>query len=196
MRGSSEKGFTLLEVLLAVGLFVVVISAVYGTFFVADRAYRVYRDYGVRLQQLRTVMALLERELQSSYYNEKDPFSGFYLKTKDYYDRRLSDVEFTTVEGPQPPLRIRYFVKEEGERLTLYKTVTTLDGKEMTFPVIEGLHYFTVTDNEGGKALEVYDARKTHRLPRALRVSVGIIYNGDLMEFSMTVSPYSEVFKW
>ncbi len=193
---SGKKGFTLLEVLIAVALLAVVVSAVYGTFSLAERAYNAYRDYGVRLQQLRTFMSVLKRELQSSYYNEKDPFSVFYLKGRDYYERKLSELEFTTIEGPRPPLRIGYYVKEEDQGLVLYKRVTTVDGKGMELEVLDGVYSFSVFADDGRQALEVYDAEKTHRLPRTLRVSISIIYNDRPMEVSMTVRPRSEVFKW
>ncbi len=197
MKRPDQKGFTLLEVLLAVGLMVVVLSAVYTTFSVADKAYRAYRQYGVRLQQLRTLAGVLEKELRSAIYNEKDPFSSFFLRTKDYYDRKVSELEFTTLEGPRPPLRVRYFVKEQkDESLTLYKSITTVDGKEMSLEALEGLHHFTVEVVSTKEPLDVYDASKTHKLPGTLRVSIGIIFNDELMEISMTVKPRSEVYKW
>ncbi|RME62391.1 MAG: prepilin-type N-terminal cleavage/methylation domain-containing protein [Nitrospirae bacterium] len=193
---SRQKGFTLLEVLLAVGLLVVVVSAVYGTFSLAERAYNAYRQYGVRLQQARTALTVLKRELQSCYYNEKDPFSVFSLKTREYYERKLSELEFTTVEGPRPPLRIRYSVEERDDKLVLYKKVSTLDGNEMDIEVLQGVYFFSVTADDGSQSLEVYNAEKTRRLPRSLRVSIGIIYNEEPLEISMTVNPRSEVFKW
>lgn len=196
-RSISHRGFTLLEVLVAVALVAVVITAVYETFSIAERAYTAYRDYAIKLQQLRTALSLFEEELKSSFYNEKDPFSVFVLKTNYFYDKKLSQIEFTTIKAPQPPLKVSYYVKETtDDRLTLYKEITTVDGNKMQIAVLEGIEYFTIFAEDAGKELEIYDARKTHRLPMSLKIKAAIVYKQEPIEIAFTVKLQTEVFKW
>jgi prepilin-type N-terminal cleavage/methylation domain-containing protein len=64
-RVSAARGFTLLEVLLAVSIFAIVTSALYTTFRTGMRAYRVGAQTGQTMQTGRFAMDILVRDLKN-----------------------------------------------------------------------------------------------------------------------------------
>ncbi len=64
----NDRGFTLLEVLLATLIFSLVIMALYTSFRVGTRVYRAADEKGSLLQEGRVTLDLLTRDIQSVYY--------------------------------------------------------------------------------------------------------------------------------
>ncbi len=72
------RGFSLLEVLVAVTLFTVVVTSVYTTFRTAMRAYEMGMESGKTLQTGRFSMDVVSRDLKSAFYRVETEYNEAY----------------------------------------------------------------------------------------------------------------------
>ena len=74
------QGFTLLEILLAIFIFSIVISALYGSYAATFRVIDTVEQQATAYRQARIAMARITEDLESSYYSEQvtdtEPFVG------------------------------------------------------------------------------------------------------------------------
>jgi general secretion pathway protein J len=116
-------GFTLIELLVAFAIFSVIVSALYGTFFVAHRAVRYTEDSLLRLHEMRSALLSLRRELEAAVPGGEGE-GAFVLKDRDIYGRQASRLSFETFGTPlEAAARVSYYaLEEEGTgRVSLYK---------------------------------------------------------------------------
>ena len=140
-------GFTLLEVIIAMALAALVLSAAYGTFFAANRAMQGTGERLTELQELRVSLDMLRRELEAAAAaNPKYPIE---IQDRDVYNKQASSLSFTTYGSNMPgPVTVKYFVKEGPEgRLILMKSLRRAQEQESEAreaEMVEDLEYFKV----------------------------------------------------
>ena len=75
-----RQGFTLIEILLAIFIFSVVLSAIYGSYTATFRVIDTVEKQATAYRQARIAMTRITEDLESSYYSElvtdKEPFVG------------------------------------------------------------------------------------------------------------------------
>src|SRR5512147_2688640 len=71
-----EKGFTLLEVLVALGISIIVMTALYSSFFLSRKAVDAVDDSLLRLQESRALLDIIKREMESSLYDQRKIANG------------------------------------------------------------------------------------------------------------------------
>nr|HQH12487.1 prepilin-type N-terminal cleavage/methylation domain-containing protein [Candidatus Sumerlaeota bacterium] len=75
-RRKLQPGFTLLEVLLAVSIFAMLISALYTTFRVGLRAYDIGEKEIDQMQHARVIFDTMSRDLRSVYYQAETSYNN------------------------------------------------------------------------------------------------------------------------
>jgi len=90
-----DRGFTLLEILVAAALLSVILAAVYGTFNMSHRAVEGMDETLLGLQESRGVMDMLMREVEAVSYGPDRRTTSFSVEDRDLYGRQASRLSFT-----------------------------------------------------------------------------------------------------
>lgn len=172
-----DRGFTLIEVLVAVGLAAALSAALYSTFFSisgasarAGKAVDSYIETGYFLERF-------SREVRSSYFRRTNQLTFF-------NGGRTGDsgaVSFTTMtwpvlskDAPSGDLSaVNYYVREEGGRKALVKEVwSPFQAEKFTVEVAEDIKGFEVSFFNGKDWAGAWDASLEGQTPRAVAVTV------------------------
>ncbi len=197
MRRLTERGLTLIELLIALGLMSLVLGAVYTAFFASERAIRAYKDYGVGLHEARMLLSTLSRELKGALYNSKDPWTEFILKDRDLYGKRTSEIEFTTLSSTVGTCRVRYSVEESmpsgGEETTvvpfLLKKVVETPGGRRTEMSVGNVEEFLVRAIAGKEAYTQWRSEKKKALPEKFEIMISVRAGESIIRLKETVRP-------
>ena len=168
---SSRSGFTLVELLIAAGIFGVILLALTGLFVNSTRAYRVNETISERQQDTQAAIALFQQELS---------LAGYRGVCSDASSNTFGQPTFAVVRGSAAPdapgddtITIRYFDdRYSGNACGALRTVTFSAGTDqqgrpallmqtegITTPTpvvagVEGLRLFGYVDNNGGLATD------------------------------------------
>lgn len=177
----TEKGFTLLEVLIAFAIVSLVMAALYSTFFLSGKAVDAVDDSLVRMQECRAVIDVMRREIESSLYDSTRTSNGkaytiFKIIDKNFYGKQASQLVFTTFSPLLPGLaKITYTVEEKDGRLSLKKKISSAyaktDETEGT-ELIEDLESFTVEAKFSDKWVKTWDGALQGEVRITVRVPV------------------------
>jgi general secretion pathway protein J len=172
-------GFTLLEVLIAFAITCIVLAALYSSFFISHRAVSVVDDSLIRLQECRSVVDVIKREMESSLYDRNKKYTLFKLEDRDFYGKEASQLTFTSFSPLLPGLaKISYVVIEsDNKRLVLTKKmVSAYSPPEDTegMDLMEDIDSFTVEVRYDDKWVKTWDGELTGRIPDEIRISVTI----------------------
>jgi prepilin-type N-terminal cleavage/methylation domain-containing protein len=176
---NTQQGFTLLEVLVAVAITVVVVAALYSTFFVARRAVDAVDDSLIRIQECRAVLDTMKREIESSLYRSGSSYTAFKLDDRDFYGKQASQLLFTSFSPLMPGLaKINYTVEEHEGKLVLSKKVSSAfgaRGETKNIELIEEMESFTVEAGYGDKWVRTWDSGgASGGAPEEIRISMKV----------------------
>ena len=173
-----EEGFTLLEVLIALGISVIIMTALYSTFFLSRKAVDAVDDSLLRLQESRALLDTIKREMESALYERVKPYTFFKLEDRDFYGKQASRVSFTSFSPLIPGLaKIDYSVEEDDGKLVLKKRIGsafTQAGEPKSVELMENLESFTVEVRYGDKWVKTWDSAESNSMPEEIRVSVKV----------------------
>jgi len=187
-----SRGFTLIEVLVAVGLTAALSAALYSTFFSisgaserAGKAVDGYIETGYFLERF-------SREARSSYYRRTNDLTFF----NGGRDGDSGAVSFTTMSYPivskDAPsgdlMAVNYFVREEDGRKDLMKEVwNPFQTEKFTVEVVEGIKGFEVSFFNGKDWAGAWDASLEGQTPRAVAVTVTLASGEQLSATARTM---------
>lgn len=184
------RGFTLIEVMLALAIFSIILAALYGTFFLAHKAVDGLDDSLLRMHELRMTFDTMQRELEAATAGTDSPFV---VKDRDIYGKDASQITLTTLASPSPGLlRVSYYVADEDGRLVLYKSLLPVYGSkeeapsDMEAPVLEDIEGFTVEIKRGDTWTKTWDDSKP---PEEMRLTISIRIQDRDFTMSETVRP-------
>jgi len=173
-----EEGFTLLEVLIALGISVIIITALYSAFFLSRKAVDAVDDSLLRLQESRALLDTIKREMESALYERVKPYTFFKLEDRDFYGKQASRVSFTSFSPLIPGLaKIDYSVEEDDGKLVLKKRIGSVfaqAGEPKSVELMENLESFTVEVRYGDKWVKTWDSAESNSMPEEIRVSVKV----------------------
>jgi general secretion pathway protein J len=189
----SDKGFTLIELLIATALLSIILSAVYGAFFLSHRAMTGLDESLVRLQECRTALDMISRETESLLCKTTNASSLFKVEDKDFYGKQASRLTFTAFSPLSSGISlISYYVEEKNGVLTLYKKMDNAykpDNTTKGVELIEGLESFAVEIRAGDKWVKTWDTSETNQPPLEIRITITSMIKDRPVSFFDTVRP-------
>ncbi len=172
-----DRGFTLLEVLLSIALVAVVITVLYSTFFLSRRAVDAVDDSLLRLQECRSALDLMRREMESAYLRD-EKHTLFKIEDRDFFGRQTSQVTFTSFTPQATGLaKITYRIDEEEGQLMLTKKIVmpfARTEEPQAVPLIEDVESFTVEVRFNDRWVRTWDTAVTTKAPEEIRISLGV----------------------
>jgi general secretion pathway protein J len=202
VTGNFANGFTLIEVLISLAILVIVLGAVYSSFFSVQRAIERFDSISLKYHEARTALDIMRREIESALIKNPE-FSNddseeekvravFILKDRDIFGKSTSSIELTAFSFKGSRLNtISYFVEEKGGKLDLFKkeSPSIFGAKEYTSDIIEGIESFTIETLYKDKWIRTWDTENTDRLPDTVRVSIEFDDNGKTVKLTEYASP-------
>lgn len=189
----SQKGFTLLEVLIAVAILSIVLTALYGTFFLSSRAMEDMDESMTKLQESRKAIDILRRELESAYYKKDNDEKTFVkILDKDLYGKQATQLEFTAFTTVRPGLsKISYYMEEKDKKRALFKKIGSSFGKEESegAEIIEDLEEFTIEAKYQDKWVKTWDTGITKKMPDEIKISLSVMIKGRKVTLSDMARP-------
>ena len=177
-----NRGFTLLELLVALALMVILTAALYATYFSVTGA---REKGGARIEarrELSTTLGNLHREIASAYFS-KNKLAHFVVEDRDSFGKPASLLEMTSIAPPRlspAPVSdltlVRYSVQEKEGVLTLTRESRDLyldqSAKTVPYPVMDVVEGFLVECYDGNKWVKSWDTALNGRLPDSVRVTL------------------------
>ncbi len=196
-RCSGQKGFTLLEVLVAFALLSIILAAVYSTFFLSQKAIEGVDQSLLSLQEGRMTVDAICREIDSVFYKTGNKNTAFKIEDRDFFGKDASRVTFSSLSPLAPGLSlISYYVEEKEGVLTLFKKIKNaydVQKKEPEAAVMVGkVEAFAVEVMNNGKWIKTWDAIETGRIPERIRITVTLVMKDRPVALSATAIPKIE----
>ncbi|MEA5115028.1 MAG: type II secretion system protein GspJ [Geobacteraceae bacterium] len=193
------KGFTLLEVLIALLILVLLAGALYGTYFSVTRASSAVRERTGQLRDLRVTLDLLRRELSAAWYNGANKRLHFIVEDRDVFGKPASTLDFTAFTAPRQGsvpssdvMSVRYRpLEREENRLILSRQARDLylESKTGPYPLTGEIEGFLVECHDGNAWVKSWDTALNGRLPKAVRVTITVMVDDKPMSFNAIVMP-------
>lgn len=175
-----NKGFTLIEVMVAFAVFSIVLAALYSTFFLSQRAVDAVDESLIRLQESRAVLETIKKELEASLFSKDKAYTLFKLTDRDFYGKQASQLNFTAFSNLIPGLsKINYIVYEAKGKLILRKNITSAytksqEGKTKYLDLIEDMEAFTVEAKYKDIWIKTWDSSLNNDIPDEIRITIKI----------------------
>ena len=193
------KGFTLLEVLIALALLGVIAAALYGTFFSLARARDAAASGVEATRELRSTLDLLRREVSAAFWNSGNARLRFVVEDRDVFGKPASVLTFTSVTPPRVdglPLsdqqEVTYQPRQQGEMLRLERQARDVysSGEPIAYPQMEGLTGFLVECSaDGSKWVKSWDTALNQALPKVVRITLRLQSGEHEQSFATLATP-------
>ena len=179
-----EQGFTLLEVLIALTIMSAVLAALYHTFFLSHRALVAVDESLLKLQESRSFVDTLKREIESVLYSPDNSNSVFKMDDRDFYGRQASRLMMTSLT----PLingmaRITYSVEERDGKLVITKNMVpafSQSYESRNVDLLEDVESFTLEGKYENGWVKTWDSTLAKDIPEEVKISVTLfITNGE-----------------
>lgn len=174
-----ERGFTLIEILVALAILSVIITALYSTFFLSHKAISAVDDSLVRMQEARNVLDVIKREIEAAVYSGDKKYTLFKLEDRDFYGKQASQLTFTAFSPLRPGLsKITYAVEEDkGSLMLRKKLISAFNQPPETngMDLMEDMASFTVEAQYQGQWVKTWDSALNYGIPDAVKITVTIL---------------------
>lgn len=171
-----SAGFTLLEVLVSVTILSIVLTAVYSTFFLAQRAVDGMDESLVRLQEARRALDILRCELEASFLKATDESTLMVIKDRDFYGKSASELTFTTFSVLRPGLsKVSYYIVERDKKMHLFKKIGLPQSTQQEtegFEIIENMDAFSIEAKYNDQWVKTWDTDINKGTPEEIRISL------------------------
>ncbi|ACM19252.1 type II secretion system minor pseudopilin GspJ [Geotalea daltonii FRC-32] len=198
-----SKGFTLLELLVAMALLVIICGALYGTYFSLMNGREAAVSGMETRREIRTTLDMLRREISSTYFrkpsqpNVENKFR-FVVEDRDFFGKPASTIRFTSIAAPNfgtapvsDLMEIAYEPVEKDNRISLVRRAKDFhfDFKPDPYPQMEELEGFLVECFDGGKWVRSWDTTLNNVLPRSVRITLRIKEGNKPVEYTAVATP-------
>jgi len=190
----SDRGFTLLEVLVALLLLVILSAALYGTYFSLMRGRETAVAKMNARRELSDTLDKLHRELSAAYFNTANTRLRFVVEDRDFFGKPASTLDFTAIAPPRSDgltasdqVQVIYKAVEKEKTLLLTRQArdlyVTVD--PLPYPQMEELEGFLVECYDGGKWVRTWDTKvNAAGLPKAVRITLMVKEGDKTVQFS------------
>ncbi|MBI5827374.1 MAG: prepilin-type N-terminal cleavage/methylation domain-containing protein [Deltaproteobacteria bacterium] len=196
-KAGRSGGFTLLEVLVAVGLAAAVLAALYATFFSVLRSRDAVDRALERSAEIRRFLDRFTGEAHSAFFSVNNPLTSFAGEENYKLGAPSSELSFTSFnyparEGARPAsdlVYIRYFVEKSDSGIyTLFREsanpFAAQKGGAFKVEAVEDIDGFEASFYNGKDWVKAWDSVLEGRPPEAVRAVVRIREGQDVSEFS------------
>lgn len=192
MRRHAERGFTLIELVLALSIVAVMVTILFGALRVGLRAWQRGEERAETLQHARSLTQLLEQALAGAYtfLGQPDKDTPPQILFKGEADR----LSFVTIAPPMPlPGSIAFAAvslsMDAGAVPALAireKALPNADPFEavepsVVDPAVTAVRFRYLRD-AGGSWEETWDGEQERALPRAVEVTLTVLLNGRIQQ--------------
>lgn len=196
---NNNRGFTLLELLVALVLLVILGAALYGSYFSVIRGREAANREMEHRRELRVTLDQLRRELSSALFSRENPRLHFVVEDRDYFGKPASALDFTCIAPPlssslptSDQVRATYKTEENENKLLLTRGIkdlyATLD--PLPYPQMNDLEGFLVECSaDGTKWVKTWDTALNARLPRYIKVTLMVKEGEKTVGFSTIAIP-------
>jgi general secretion pathway protein J len=195
---SSNRGFTLIEILVAVLLLGILSTALYGSYFTVLNARERTSEGMEARRELGSTLDLIRREFAAApKLDRNDKRLRFIVEDRDNFGKPASSLELTTLTRSPGQGRkesgistVRYRLEEKDKRHILTRREQDLffeSADAKGYPQMERISSFLVECYDGSKWVRSWDtaAALNNALPTMLRVTVQVDEDGRQVEFSV-----------
>ena len=194
-----NKGFTLLEVLIAIVLLGILSAALYGSYFGVLRARERASSGMESRRELGATLDLIRREVSSAMFYRSDKRLRFVVEDRDKFGVPSSTLDMTTLTPPNGDSRsesgivtVTYRMVEKNKKFTLVRQERDLFSEETiipAYPQMEQISAFLVECYDGSKWVKSWDTAINGTLPKGVRVTLQVEEEGKPLEFTMLSTP-------
>ena len=170
----AHRGFTLIEVVMAVAIVGIIATVVYGSLWGVMRTINHAREKMELCQTARCILWRMSEEIGSCFINERNSFRGCDAKSNNYDGDSMS-FRSISVMNQKGISEIEYYLDEE----TLCKSV---DGR--ISPIVKSVDDFNLCYFDGLEWRENWDSSLEGRLPKMIGISLWL----ESEPFSINVS--------
>lgn len=193
-----NRGFTLLELLVALAILVILSMALYGTYFSLMKGRDVAVEKMDDRRELAATLDLLRREITAAFYNTGDKRLSFVVEDRDYFGKPTSTLTFTAIASPRSgsvpasdQVLVVYKAVEKEKKLILARQEKDLfvTAESIPYPQMKEVEGFLVQCYDGGKWVKTWDTALNSRLPTAVRVTISLMDGEKTVSFSTIARP-------
>jgi len=178
MGAGSRKGFTLLEILVALAIAAIVIGSAYTLLFTVKKGTAGIYEKMQEKEKAFNLLSMVRKEVESIYYSRDIDYTGIKIEEKDFYGKPASRLTFTCFFRDGVKV-ISYAVEEDKDnRLNIIKTISDVikGGKPIKITVLKDVEGFSARVLDEGYD-KVYDSTKLKKVPKDVKIS--LILKGD-----------------
>jgi general secretion pathway protein J len=206
---SRNRGFTLLELLVALALMAVLSAALYGTYFTLVTARDRAEEVADRSRELRTTLDLLRRELASACYkastNPDKVLFRFVVEDRDFFGKPASVLAFTTIVPPSggsfpvsDQMDVEYRPKQKEQEKDQEQAMVLmrqtrdvyLNVTPVAYAQMEEMQSFLVECYDGNKWVRSWDSKLNGgMLPRQVRITLTVKEGESVVPYVALVVP-------
>lgn len=184
---STAAGFTLLEVVVSIGILVVILTIIYGTFNSSMKAFTAMENRGDAYGQARLVLNRMAEEIGSLYRSDENPNTGLLGEDREEYDLPFDSLHFTSLshvrwvrDNRESELcEIGYYLEREQdtEKSFLFRREDwnvdgTLEEGGIALELAEGIDGLNFRFSDGDEWVDEWDSRIKKGLPKAIEVEL------------------------
>ncbi len=209
MSATNSDGFTLIEVLIAVGLLAILTTALYGSYFGVARARERTAAVMESSRELSDTLDLIRREVEAAVPPPVTPSTNMtreqqlrprlVVEDRDYFGLPSSTLTITTrvpTIGDLTPgsgtVRVTYQIIEKNGKRILRRQERDIFSEDSTVPFLpqmERISSFLVECYYGSKWVKTFDTEVNRALPDAVRITVQVGDEGKLVAYSILATP-------
>lgn len=193
----SRRGFTLLEILIALALLGVLAGALYGTYFSLIKGRESATEGMEARRELRATLDLLRCELNSAFYRRADKKLHFSVEDRDIFGKPASVLSFTALAGPEKgpvvsdQVDLTYEILEREKKMVLSRQAKDLyhAGEAARYPQMESIEGFLVECLNGDKWVRSWDTAINNGLPKAVRITITVADGEKTAGYAVLAAP-------
>jgi general secretion pathway protein J len=200
MRRGTERGFTLLELVLALSIVAVMLTILFGGLRVGLRAWQRGEERAEVLEHARSMAQIIEQTLSGAYAFQGQIDQN--TQAQILFQGGAEKVSLVTLSPPLPlPAPVAFTAvtlsMETGVAFGLAireKALPNFDPFEsvtpsVVDPTITGIRFRYLRDPDGGSWEDTWDGAEERILPRAVEVTLTTMINGRVQEQSPITVP-------
>lgn len=188
------RGFTLIELVIAIAIMSVVLAALYSSFLLADRALVQVGESSLKLQESRAFVDTLKRELEAVRYSRDNSFCVFKMDDRDFYGRQASSLTMTTTTPLMKGLaKINYAIEERDGSLVITKSMVSAfsqEAEENRVDLVEDIESFTLQAKYQDTWVKTWDSSLSETAPDEVKITLTMRMKSNKEEASSAV-PFS-----